>query len=281
VPWATIGDPFTAQLLGAGPWPDQGWKLHVSATVRSAAGVLTRVLPLLSAEGARFKVASSLDAVAGLNTGWYGPTQVGKVVTVYPSDDAQAVRLAVALDRATEGLRGPRVPTDRQLRPGSLVHYRYGAFTVRGGDAGHDLLDLGGRLAFDRRASFYAPPFPVADPFEAAGAYVPPNGRRGAIAGRYLVHELLFRSWRGGVYRAVDVRTQCRRWGSRRSTSRARSATPCVRRRRSARAGCAGPPRRAGCAGAAAEAEPAPWRSPDLYDGAAGIAVFLGALALP
>ena len=206
VPWATAGDPFASQLLGAGAWPDQGWKLHLSAAVHSAPQVLARALPLLLAEGVRFKAASSLAAVARLNTGALGESQVGKFVTVYPSDDAQAVRVAVALDRSTAGLRGPRVPTDRPLRPGSLVHYRYGAFTGRHEGSGHDILDPEGRLAIDTRPPFYRPPFPaLVDPFERAGAYVAPPQRRGPIAGRYLVYELLSRSWRGGVYRAIDA----------------------------------------------------------------------------
>lgn len=206
VPWAIVGEPFTTQLLGAGPFPKQGWKLHVSASVTSAADVLRRVLPVLLASGSRFKVVSSVDCLTALNGGQYGQSQVGKFVTVYPSDGESAVALGDALHAATVGLTGPRVPTDRQLRPGSLVHYRYGAFVANEAAPGFDLDDPCGRLAIDVRGAHYRPPFPgLADPFEAAGSYVAPPTRRGAIGGRYLVHELLLRTWRGGVYRAIDA----------------------------------------------------------------------------
>lgn len=56
----THGDTFSSQLLGTGAWRAQGWKLHVSATPRNAVDVLSRALDVLLADGARFKVVSSL-----------------------------------------------------------------------------------------------------------------------------------------------------------------------------------------------------------------------------
>ncbi|MGH2599431.1 MAG: class IV lanthionine synthetase LanL, partial [Dehalococcoidia bacterium] len=108
--------------------PAQGWKLHVSATVASAADVLRATLPVLLSDSASFKLADSLAALSDLNEGNGGPSQVGKFITIYPNDDAQAVRLAIALDEATRGLAGPVIASDRQLQPGSRVSYRYGGF---------------------------------------------------------------------------------------------------------------------------------------------------------
>lgn len=204
VPWATTTGVFTEQLLAAAAVPEQGWKLHVSARVESAAAVLERALPVLLAEGVAFKAVATTRALLVMNSGGYGASQVGKFVTVYPGSDEQAVRLAVALHEATAGLTGPRVPSDRPLRPGSLVHYRYGAF--RGRDDGYDLLDPAGRLDQDWRLQFYCPPdASIPDPFVEAGVYVAPPVRRAPLAGRYLVVEALYRSYRGGVFRAFDL----------------------------------------------------------------------------
>src|SRR5215210_7948523 len=84
--------------------PEQGWKLHVSADPTSAEAVLRSALPVLLAEDASFKVVSSVLQLGLLNNGGGGLNQVGKFITVYPKDDEQAVRLAVALDEATRGL---------------------------------------------------------------------------------------------------------------------------------------------------------------------------------
>lgn len=211
LPWLSHGVPWSTQSLGTGPAPDQGWKLHLSATPRSALQVLGRALPILLARGTPFKVVNSLESVGQLNSGEFGATQIGKFLTAYPPDDAEAVALAGELHLATEGLAGPRVPSDRPLVPGSLVHYRYGVFWPRrpsGEDADsehrYDLLDHCGRLTEDFRLPFYRGPCGVADPFEAGGMYEP-QVRDGPLAGRFLVHESLGRSWRGGVYRAIDL----------------------------------------------------------------------------
>ncbi|HEX6608935.1 MAG TPA: hypothetical protein VF276_18690, partial [Chloroflexia bacterium] len=111
---------------GAAP-PRQGWKLHLTAGICDAGAVLGRTLPVLLAERVAFKLVASPAHLHVLNGAGYGLAQVGKFLTVYPRDDAQAVRLAAALDAATRGLRGPAIRTDRPLAPGSLVAYRYGS----------------------------------------------------------------------------------------------------------------------------------------------------------
>jgi len=209
-PWMIHGEVFSQQSFGTGPWPDQGWKLHISATPLSAAEILEAVLGVLFAEGVRFKVVGSLALLAQLNFGELGPSQIGKFITVYPSDDPQAVRLATALHEATVGGRGPRVPTDRPLRPGSLVHYRYGAIIERAeaeeGGGTYGILDPAGRLADDARLQYYQPPpAEITDPFEAAGVYVPGPHRGRLLNGRYLVNNALAQPPRGGVFRAVDL----------------------------------------------------------------------------
>jgi hypothetical protein len=155
----------------------------VSATPLSAGDVLARALPVLLEAGAAFKVAASPSVVAALNEGEGGISQVGKFLTVYPCDEEQAVKLAAALDRATRGLRGPRVETDRELRFGSLVHYRYAAF-------------IGG--PHDPEPS---PPTP--DPFVAAGVAEAQEHR--PVAGRYVLVSTLHRSAGGSVHLAADV----------------------------------------------------------------------------
>ena len=216
VPWATHDETFSQQSFGTGPWPEQGWKLHVSATPLSAVEVLT-VLDVLLTDGARFKVLNSIKLLSALNSGVFGISQIGKFITVYPSDDSHAVRLALELDGVTRGHRAPRVPTDRPLRPGSLVHYRYGSMIRRDeshieigrAEDGYDMLDPAGRLTHDVRLNFYRPPdASIIDPFEAAGVRVTTPQRGPLLNSRYLVCDALSQSPRGGVFRAIDVLTE-------------------------------------------------------------------------
>ena len=170
--------------------PQRGWKLHVSATPWSAAEVLRRSLPVLFDADVPFKLAASTGALRELNEGDAGLSQIGKFITAYPYDDDQAVRLARGLHEATAGERGPAVPSDRPLRRGSLVHYRYGAFS---GDADDDT----------ERGAFYRAPDGIDDPFVRAG--VAEEEPQRALAGRFVPTSVLHVSASGGVRLAVDA----------------------------------------------------------------------------
>jgi hypothetical protein len=190
--------------------PEQGWKLHISADVESAEEVLRRALPVLIAEDASFKVVSSAFQLGLLNEGTSGLSQIGKFITVYPNDNDQAVRLAVALDEATRGLRGPAVPSDRPLVPGSLVHYRYGGFGVKlvqapSGEIQPAIIDPNGELVPDRRSGAYHAPDWAVDPFVDAGVAVEPEAPSNVLARRYMIVDTLYRSPQGAVYEALDM----------------------------------------------------------------------------
>ncbi len=199
-------------VRGEAPLPEQGWKLHVSSGVPSAEHVLRRAVPILLEEGTDFKVAGTLRFLAGMNDGLYGYSQIGKFITAYPPDAESAVRLARRLDEATRGLRGPAIPSDRPLAPGSIVYYRYGGFreqTLRTalGASVPAIVSPQGELEPDPRRSRYAPPAWAADPFLAAGVAHPLPEPERVIARRYLLLSLLYRSARGAVHLGLDLDT--------------------------------------------------------------------------
>ncbi|MBV9452749.1 MAG: class IV lanthionine synthetase LanL [Rubrobacter sp.] len=191
--------------------PEQGWKLHVSADLSSAEAVLRCALPVLLSEDASFKVVSSLPQLAMLNEGMGGPSQIGKFITVYPKNDAQAVRLAVALDEITRGLRGPAIPSDRPLAPRSLVHYRYGGFGTKliqapSGEIQPAITAPNGELVPDRRSMSYHAPDWAVDPFVIAGVVAEPAETPSKVIGRrYLRVDTLYWSPKGAVYHALDL----------------------------------------------------------------------------
>ncbi|MGH2346450.1 MAG: protein kinase domain-containing protein, partial [Chloroflexota bacterium] len=189
---------------------EQGWKLHISANAASAADVLRRALAVLLEEDANFKTAASLDALTSLNFGQSGMSQIGKFITIYPNSDEQAVRLAAALHTATTGLAGPVVPTDRPLKEGSLVHYRFGGFTGRYvqtpiGEIISTIQSPTGERTPDRRQPYYNPPAWAVDPFLAAGITEELAEPSPLVGGRYLALSTLERSARSTVYMAVDI----------------------------------------------------------------------------
>ncbi|MFI8100955.1 class IV lanthionine synthetase LanL [Streptomyces sp. NPDC086023] len=191
----------------------QGWKLHLSATPLSAPEVLGRAARVLIGHGCAFKFAATVDGVRELVSRHAPRGGGGKFLTVYPEGDEARLRgLAAELHAATEGLPGPGILSDRPYRPGSLVHYRYGAFTgvpVLGNDGTYEaaLLAPDGTLAPDPREAWYAPPaWAPRDPFAAGDGAGVRRPRAGAVLldGRYEVRNVVRHSFQGGVYRAVD-----------------------------------------------------------------------------
>ncbi|MFF7329878.1 class IV lanthionine synthetase LanL [Streptomyces sp. NPDC008150] len=193
----------------------QGWKLHVSATALSAPHVLYRAARVLVAEGCSFKYARTVELADEMTSASYDRAQCGKFLTAYPADDDQLRRLAEKLDLATAGLPGPAILSDRALRPGSLVHYRYGAFAgvpVLNDDGCFEarLREPGGAAVPDARKPWFCPPAWTTAPFPGPAARsrtAPAAPAPVLLDERFVVKEAVRHSARGGVYRALDEHT--------------------------------------------------------------------------
>ncbi|MGH3925402.1 MAG: class IV lanthionine synthetase LanL, partial [Pseudonocardiaceae bacterium] len=194
---------------------DQGWKLHVSATRASAGAVLTRAVGVLTASGCAFKFAKSREQAGILNSTHYHRGGAGKFLTAYPDDDDHFRRLAAELDAVTAGLAGPAILSDRPYRPGSLVHYRYGAFAgtavlTNDGYYRPMIIGPGGALVEDRRDAWFNPPAGVVPPVgeDAETPATGPSRPRSVLLGdRFIVREAIRHANKGGVYRATDTAT--------------------------------------------------------------------------
>jgi rhamnogalacturonyl hydrolase YesR len=195
---------------------ESGWKLHVSSTVLAGPVVLARAAEVLAREGCTFKFARDLDRLGHLLSNQCERGSGGKFLTVYPHDDEQFRRLAVELDRVTDGLPGPTILSDRPVRPGSVVHYRYGAFgenlvLSNDGDFQPVITGPDGRKVADERRAWFSPPrwtvspLPDPEPVRVLSSTEPPD-KPGVvlIGGRFVVSEAIRHSYRGGVYRGTD-----------------------------------------------------------------------------
>lgn len=188
----------------------QGWKLHLSATILTANRVLSKAAPLLRSRGVLFKAPSSLSELARINSGlYYGYSQVGKFLTVYPRSREEAVDVARRLHRATRGAPGPAVPFDLRLRPGSSVYYRYGSFEPLemegpGGVRVPAMRDPEGNLVPDPRDAAAAP-FWAEDPFAAGRRAAGNDAHASPLRTTYRAFQALAQRGKGGVYKALDL----------------------------------------------------------------------------
>jgi serine/threonine protein kinase len=211
IKWITVR---YRSATGANYFPNQGWKLHVSAHHTNAEEILARVVPILSARAIPWKCAPTRLKLQSLNQGEGGLSQIGKFITIYPATDEQSVALAVELDHLTQGLSGPSVPSDRALNPSSLVHYRYGGYTnfqiqTPIGQIINAILLPDGSYVKDVRSTQFRT-FPgIEDPFERAGLYVPPAPPSRLFGGRFFYISTVHRNSRNSVYLTVDIQEGC------------------------------------------------------------------------
>jgi serine/threonine protein kinase len=105
----------------------QGWILHLSVTSYQLRRLLEQVLPELLAQQLPFRVIRDAFLANSLAEGSLGYTVLGKMVSIYPENDARACAVARILIGLTEGFQGPAIPTDRHL--GGIVYTRYGSFS--------------------------------------------------------------------------------------------------------------------------------------------------------
>ncbi len=190
--------------------PEQGWKLHLSATILSACDLLAAVGPQMCRRRVLFKAPASLHDLDRLNSGiHYGYSQVGKFITVYPKTDDEAVALARLLHRLTRGVAEVSVPFDLKYRPDSCVHYRYGSFQPiemerPDGSRVMAMRDPHGRLVPDDREG---PAFPdwVTDPFASRRALGGVEAPETPLKTTFKAFRALTQRGKGGVYLAVDL----------------------------------------------------------------------------
>ena len=187
--------------------PSQGWKLHVSATVLTAAKVLQAIAPVLHRYRVLFKAPASLQELDKLNSGIsYGYSQIGKFVTIYPQTEDEAVFLAEQLHGLTRGIPAPAVPFDFRYKTDSPVYYRYGAFkkmTAPGADQEFALLAPDGNLVVDSRTTQTMPEW-VQNPFRQSATHSP-VATRTSLPPTLKPFRALAQRGRGGVYQAIDL----------------------------------------------------------------------------
>ena len=189
--------------------PEQGWKLHLSATILDAIELLKKEGPELSRRGVLFKAPASLREVDRLNSGiYYGYSQVGKVLTVYPRNTTEAVELAKLLNRLTYGIKAPSVPFDRRYSARGTVFYRYGAFTSLeinepGRKTKFAIKDPAGNFVEDNRQSEAKPEW-ISDPFVQRRRTIRTKSEVTPLQTTFKAFRALSQRGKGGVYQALD-----------------------------------------------------------------------------
>ncbi|GAB3660322.1 class III lanthionine synthetase LanKC [Glycomyces tarimensis] len=197
-------------IRSGAPLPEQGWKIHASAAPESADKVLETTWDYCLAAGVQFKFLRSPAALTARLSKYAPRSSAGKLITIYPADDAECERILNELGALLEGVSGPYILSDLRWGSGPL-HVRYGAFanryTVDGnGQVVPAFTGPDGELIPDRRD----PVFRVPEWVDLPEFLTPHLKARNAVTVTDLPYEIdrvLHFSNGGGIYLARDTRT--------------------------------------------------------------------------
>lgn len=189
--------------------PEQGWKIHVSATLDNAERLLDACWSYCVEHRLAFKYLRGRHILLMRNSKYAARGSSGKLLAIYPDDEAACERVLVDLDAVIGGEPGPYILSDLRWGSGPLF-VRYGGFAGRTCVSEHGELvaaiaDPSGRLVPDRRG----PVFTLPDWLELPAFLAPHLAARNAVTLAdlpYRVEAVLHFSNGGGVYRATDTR---------------------------------------------------------------------------
>ncbi|MEU1332131.1 class III lanthionine synthetase LanKC [Streptomyces sp. NPDC005865] len=191
------------------PAPQQGWKIHVSATLENADRVAEIVRDYCVPRTIPFKFVPAKHLLHLRNSKYAGRDHSGKAVTVYPADEKQLQEIVTELGELLDGFEGPYILTDLRWRQGPL-YVRYGAFTRRMVDNGRGTLvpaieNGAGELVPDPRDPAFKVPEWLTLPAFLEPALEARNTSTVADL-PYRIEKALHFSNGGGVYAGTDTR---------------------------------------------------------------------------
>lgn len=195
----------TEYHLNVGIRPEtKGWILHLSVIYTQFPRLLETCLPLLLSAGTAFRIAKSEDMLNAISGARYGKEHVGKIITLYPETNKQAVVLAQELIFLTDGFSGPIIHTD--IRLGNIVYTRYGGSYPRQLEDERPLkqqmiANLFGQRIPDLLFDPYYLPEQVEWPFNAIKAHEAPAIEK-LLHNKYTITKTLKADMKGNVYEA-------------------------------------------------------------------------------
>ncbi|MFF3276349.1 class III lanthionine synthetase LanKC [Streptomyces chrestomyceticus] len=186
--------------------PEQGWKIHISATPDTAEETIEQTWTVCRQLNLAWKFLRSRRVTTVLNSKYAHRAASGKVVTVYPRDTDELHTALTALEAVLGGRPGPYVLSDHRWNKGP-VSVRYGAFALMwcelpDGTRVPALRDPQGTAVPDRRRpAFTVPEWADTPDFIAASLAAAAEDAAATLNG-YTVLKALHFSNGGGVYLA-------------------------------------------------------------------------------
>lgn len=148
--------------------PNQGWKIHISATLKNDEEVLIKTVDILNKFRTPFKIIADRRLLQWSTLKSFSRGSSGKFITIYPKDFQRFKELLSVLYQVLKDYCGPYILTDKRYRDCKVLYYRYGGFTFKYkiSDDGHKIAlikDGNGNVVEDKRLPVYSVPQGIED----------------------------------------------------------------------------------------------------------------------
>jgi len=100
-----------------------GWLLMISCRTLDTVRLLDLVLPMLKKQAISFRLIKNQVQQYRLNSGSFGESEVGKVLSIFPISVEQAIAVSNEVILISENFKGPVVPNS--LRIGEILYLQY------------------------------------------------------------------------------------------------------------------------------------------------------------
>lgn len=188
-------------------FPEQGWKIHITAELKDAQNMLYDVARHLIERHISFKFVPNLKALEAKNLKYASRIASGKFMTVYPEHEPQFLELLDELKDITDSYDlGPYILNDQQWRE-SNVFFRYGGLKrinmVADGVERLAIRTPEGELIEDARVPYYHLPDFVEEPAYVQENNTFPPEEDFRKLNEFRIEEAIHYSNGGGVYLAT------------------------------------------------------------------------------
>ncbi|MDO4912431.1 MAG: protein kinase [Lactobacillus sp.] len=163
-----------------------GWKIHISAIIPNAIQIAQEFIGLAKLYELNFKILASLNQLEKINLGYYGNSQIGKFITIYPKAGC-ATKTLELLHYKFHNFVGIKVGSDFSYKLNSNIYYRFGTIL-------NDIYHI------DKRDKKLSPP----SGYETIEDYSIPHYHE--IPTRYLIIKTIKKVGLSGVYYAIDLK---------------------------------------------------------------------------
>ncbi|GAA4074074.1 protein kinase domain-containing protein [Amphibacillus indicireducens] len=179
--------------------PESGFKIHVSSTVFNAIHIQEACIPYLEQNSIQFKVVRKLNLFELQNRGVFGFSQIGKLITIYPSDFNEFKKVINDLYLKTKLIEGVNIPSDFKYRSSKVIFYRYGAFIDIKKNNKYYMKLPNGNIVEDKRDKS----IPRDINLDFSDYKI---DRVLELPKRFLILEILRKRGKGGTYKVLDLK---------------------------------------------------------------------------